>query len=132
MRHEFVTSIPDRLDDGVLYISLTYATAVHNCACGCRNEVVTPFSPTDWSMTFDGESVSLSPSIGNWSFPCQSHYWLKDGRVAWAPKWSRHQIDEGRSVDSARKATQYDVVEAKAPREPQPLGWRRLFDWFGR
>ncbi|MDP8994390.1 MAG: DUF6527 family protein [Pseudomonadota bacterium] len=132
MRHEFVNSIPDQVDEGVLYISLPYATAVHKGPCGCKHEVVTPFSPTDWSMVFDGETVSLAPSIGNWSFPCRSHYWIERGRVAWAPTWSLRQIQAGRSRDIRRKATYYDVVETKAAKEPAHRGWRRLFGWFRR
>ena len=37
------------------------------CCCGCGEEVVTPFSPAQWQMSFDGEAVSLHPSIGNWN-----------------------------------------------------------------
>jgi len=103
LRHEFVEFIPERPDEGVLYISVQYATAVHKCACGCGSEVVTPFSRRDWSMKFDGESVSLSPSIGNWSFPCQSHYWIVQGRVRPARRWSREEIDEGRAYDRQRR-----------------------------
>lgn len=132
MRHEFVSSIPDRLEDGVLYISLPYTTAIHSCACGCRHEVVTPLSPTDWSMVFDGEAVSLAPSIGNWSFPCRSHYWIERGRVVWAPAWSSDQIANGRSRDARRKAAHHDLVETKAAREPARRGWRRFLDWLGR
>ena len=53
-------------------MSIPYATAVHLCACGCGNKVVTPFSPAEWQLTYDGDTVSLSPSIGNWQFPCKS------------------------------------------------------------
>jgi hypothetical protein len=76
IRHEFVDLIPDALEDGVLYVSVQYATALHLCCCGCGSEVVTPLSPTDWSLTFDGDTVSLRPSIGNYSFPCRSHYFI--------------------------------------------------------
>lgn len=80
----FITHAPAQLDDGVLYVSIEYATALHLCACGCRREVVTPFGPDKWSMTFDGQSVSLYPSIGNGSLPCRSHYWIhREGRVMW-------------------------------------------------
>jgi len=44
-----------------------------------------PLGPTDWKLTFDGESVSLYPSVGNWNFPCQSHYWIQENKVRWAP-----------------------------------------------
>ncbi|WP_417924835.1 DUF6527 family protein [Collimonas pratensis] len=27
----------------------------------------------DWSLTYDGKTVSLDPSIGNWSLPCRAH-----------------------------------------------------------
>ncbi|MBK7970270.1 MAG: hypothetical protein IPK08_15745 [Bacteroidetes bacterium] len=66
IQHKFVEFIPDVIEGGVLYISIEYCTAIHKCACGCGNEVVTPLSPTDWEITFNGKTVSLDPSIGNW------------------------------------------------------------------
>lgn len=129
MRHEFVSAVPETLDEGVLYISLEYATAVHNCACGCGHEVVTPLSPTDWSMVFNGETVSLAPSIGNWSYPCKSHYWIERDRVVWAPAWSSRQIADGRSRDVRRKAGHYDVLETKAAEDLPRQGWKRFLDW---
>jgi hypothetical protein len=132
MRHEFVASIPEELTDGVLYISLPYATAMHRCACGCGHEVVTPFSPTDWSMVFNGETVSLAPSIGNWSFPCKSHYWIERGQIVWAEDWSSRQIANGRLRDTRRKAAHYDVVETKAAKDKPVGAWRKLFDWLHR
>jgi len=52
IQHKFVGSIPEILEEGVLYISIDYCTAVHKCVCGCGNEVVTPISPTDWELRF--------------------------------------------------------------------------------
>lgn len=83
LAHEFVDYVPAVLAEGVLYVSLRFATVVHLCPCGCGNKVVTPLSPADWQLLFDGEAVSLTPSIGNWSLPCQSHYWIKLDRVRW-------------------------------------------------
>lgn len=103
VKHKFVDAMPDLLDDGVLYVSIPYSTAIHRCACGCGQEVVTPFSPTDWEMLYNGITVSLSPSIGNWSFPCKSHYWIKKGKVQWAGKWSQDEIEENRNGDRNRK-----------------------------
>lgn len=94
--HEFVDAIPTELSEGVLYISLKYDTAVHRCCCGCRNEVVTPLDPDDWSLSYNGETVSLDPSIGNWSFQCQSHYWIHGGSVRWARQWTMAAIEAGR------------------------------------
>ena len=98
LRHEFVEYVPEVLDDGVLYVSLKNATIVHKCCCGCTNEVVTPLSPTDWQITFDGESISLNPSIGNWSFRCQSHYWIRHNRIEWDRRWSPGQIEQNRRL----------------------------------
>jgi hypothetical protein len=65
-------------------------------------------------MKFDGETVSISPSIGNWSFACQSHYILANGRVHLAEKWSRERIELGRALDRERKDLQFKG-EAAAP-----------------
>ena len=81
---EFVKSVPETLQPGVLYISMQYATAIHLCACGCAEEVVTPISPRGWQLEYDGESISLKPSIGNWRLPCRSHYWIRRSRINWA------------------------------------------------
>jgi len=108
LKHEFVELIPDELDEGKIYISIVHKTALHNCACGCGMEVVTPISPTDWQLTFDGESVSLHPSIGNWSFSCRSHYWIKRGEVIWAPSWSNEDIRCGRTHNFIRKNEYYE------------------------
>ena len=84
LTHEFVEFIPDMIEEGKLYVSIEYATTVHKCCCGCGKEVVTPLSPTDWKLIFDGKTVSLDPSIGNWSFPCRSHYWIRNNWALWA------------------------------------------------
>jgi hypothetical protein len=95
------------LEEGVLYISITYATALHKCACGCGREAVTPLSPTFWRMTFDGETVSLYPSIGNWNFPCRSHYWIDRSRVRHARAWSDREVEQARHKDDEMRARYY-------------------------
>ena len=107
IRHEFVEFIPRELEEGVVYISVVYATAAHNCCCGCGNRVVTPLTPTDWKLTYDGESVWLAPSIGNWYFPCQSHYWIERNQISWDGRWSPDKIAAGRKRDKAAKQWQF-------------------------
>ncbi len=101
--HKFVEYVPSVLDDGILYISMEYRTAVHLCVCGCGNKVVTPITPTDWQLTFDGKSVSLSPSIGNWSFECKSHYFIKKNQINFARNWSNWEITYSRKNDKIKK-----------------------------
>lgn len=96
MQHKFVEFIPDDLEIGTLYVSMTYATIVHKCCCGCGNEVVTPLTPNDWQLTFDGETITLFPSIGNWGLPCRSHYWIRKNEVRWAESWSDEMIRNNR------------------------------------
>ena len=81
LEHRFVHYIPEQLEPGVIYISMDYATAAHSCCCGCGEQVITPFTPTDWKLTFDGDTVSLWPSIGNWNFRCRSHYIIRNSRI---------------------------------------------------
>ena len=103
LQHKFVELIPEILEDGFLYISLEYCTAIHKCVCGCGNEVVTPISPTDWQLSFNGETVSLAPSIGNWGFECQSHYWIVNNKIKYSRVWSKEEIESGKKTDIKRK-----------------------------
>ena len=88
----FVGEIPRELDPGKLYVCCRYRAVKHLCACGCGVEINTPLHPTGWTLTCDGVSVSLSPSIGNWSEKCQSHYWINNNKILWGPKYPRHKI----------------------------------------
>lgn len=103
LQPEFVDSIPKVLDEGKLYISRKYSTAVHKCCCGCGQKVVTPLRPTDWQLRVRGDSVSLWPSIGNWSFPCRSHYWIVNNRVEWSYDMKQEEIDKLRRRDARAK-----------------------------
>ena len=107
LRPVFVHHIPERVVAGEIYISVEHGTVVHSCCCGCEREVVTPLSPTDWRLTFDGETISLDPSIGNWAYPCRSHYWITRNRVRWAAQWSQDKIDAARALDRTTKKRFY-------------------------
>ena len=114
LKYEFVRNIPENLEEKTLYVSMDYATVVHKCCCGCGQEVVTPLGPTDWELTYNGEGISLYPSIGNWSFKCQSHYWIEKSIVKWAPRWSKKQIAAGRMRDRQIKSRYYSFPDADA------------------
>lgn len=99
LRPEFVTYIPEDLADGVMYVSLEYRVAVHGCCCGCGERVVTPLNPAQWAVTYDGENVSLNPSIGGGR--CNSHYLLSRGRVRWATPLTEYQRRRAAERDEA-------------------------------
>jgi len=135
---QFVEFIPtdQELEDGVVYVSTTYATAVHKCCSGCGNKVVTPISPTDWTLIFDGDTVSLDPSIGNWSLPCKSHYWITRNRVEWAAQWTRKQIEAGRAEDRRAKDAYFKAETATTtqtePAKAEANFWQRFKKRFAR
>ena len=118
LSHKFVEFIPDALETGVLYVSVAHGTAVHRCCCGCGSEVVTPLTPTDWKVIFDGETVSLHPSIGNWNFPCRSHYLIKHNRVEWAEDWSDRRVAAAESKDKKLKEKFNGSLGANESAEP--------------
>ena len=117
LRHEFVDYVPKQLDDGVLYVSIRFGTAVHRCACGCGEEVVTPLGPAEWKLTYDGRTVSLAPSIGNWSFPCRSHYWVDEGNVRWARGFSEAEVALVRQEARKRRYGYYQTEGAELTRK---------------
>lgn len=120
LEHRFVEQLPECLEPGVLYICMEYATSAHICCCGCGEEVVTPFTPTDWRMTFDGETVSLWPSIGNWNFACRSHYFIQHERVIEAETWTAEQVEFNRRKDRVTKASYYGTLELTEAVKPTP------------
>jgi hypothetical protein len=119
IKPQFVEFIPGNLEDGVLYISKKYATATHLCCCGCGSRVVTPLKAGGWKLTSAGEAVSLYPSIGNWSFPCKSHYWIRTNRIVWARTMSDTEITAVRRSDQLAREQYFNA-------QPREGFWRRL------
>ena len=113
----FVDIIPDRLEEGTLYICERYNTAIHKCCCGCGEEVVTPLTPAGWSVTKQGDRVSLSPSIGNWDYECRSHYLIISNQVVWAGALSQRQVEQVKARDKADNEAYIAAVNLKKYRE---------------
>jgi hypothetical protein len=88
---------------------MRYATALHLCCCGCASEVVTPLAPAQWKLTFDGENVSLYPSVGSWNLPCRSHYILRNGLAIEAPTWSEEEVEFGQARDKQARVAYYNA-----------------------
>lgn len=149
IEHEFVEFIPHDLEPGKLYVSIPYRTMSHLCACGCNSEVVTPISPVGWSLEYDGERVSLKPSIGSWSLPCKSHYFINRNKVVWAAAMSDAAIARVKARDKtdlarhygASEVTQISVQSVPLELSPAPdvvagaasktMWWKVIKRWFG-
>lgn len=132
MTYQSVEFIPERLSSGVLYVSHKYKTASHLCCCGCGEEIVTPIMPTEWKLTIDGNKPTLYPSIGNWSLPCRSHYWIKDGRVEWSYQMSEWEIQRGRDMDRRLKERYYSEPNRESTRQQTRPGSNWLESIIGK
>lgn len=146
---QFVELIPPNIQDGVLYISEKYGTAIHKCCCGCGMKVVTSLSPARWQLRRDGNLVSLSPSIGNWDFPCRSHYWIKRNRVVWSGAMTHHEVRRVKERDkrdiknhvsqSNKRKIEYIVKQIKPDQDSSTIShsgskslWQLLKEWLTR
>lgn len=139
LRTAFTAEIPERLEDGILYVSRECCVALHNCACacGCGEEVSTPLVATEYRLTMHGDKASLWPSIGNHDFTCASHYIIDRGTIVWAGGMSRAAIERGREKDRLlkRPPAPTPALEARATRSVagRALTWikavfRKIFD----
>jgi hypothetical protein len=133
---EFVDFIPREMEADTLYIAMEFATASHKCFCGCGAEVVTPLSPAGWQLYFDGEAVSLTPSVGSWGLPCKSHYWIRRDTVEWAGMMSADEIERVRARDHYAVQQHFGAAPrpaAPAPAQPAPKGAPKrkgILDWI--
>jgi hypothetical protein len=127
---EFVDSFPNELEPEVLYVSMKYATTAHLCASGCGNKVVLPLSPAEWKLLFDGEAITLTPSVGNWEYPCRAHYWIRENTVHWAGAWTKDQIENGRANDQRDLNRHFDSVDGEptVPVASRPSIWTQLLN----
>ena len=80
---QVVRRMPEQMRFGILYVCFECNVVAHLCACGCGEKVVLPIDPNFWYVKYDGETVSMTPSIGNYQFACKSHYWIRENKVIW-------------------------------------------------
>jgi hypothetical protein len=140
LQPKFVEFIPESIEEGILYIAMEYRTTAHLCCCGCRSPVYLPLSPTQWRLTFDGESIWIDPSVGSWSLPCQSHYWIRGNRIEWSTQWSAHRIAAAREHDRRQREDYLSPRQAEGtphesnppPGAPSRSRWARLKGLFQR
>lgn len=117
-----VTSFPQPLEGGVLYISEKFSVCGHLCACGCGKEVVLPLNRAQWSVIRDEDgAVTLAPSVANTGFPCNSHYVIRRGQIEWHTALSQAQANRARDRDK-RARTAY----MKAQNSSWARAWRSV------
>lgn len=122
-----VEYLPKYLEQGILYFSKEFGIAGHLCPCGCKNKIMTPIDPSEWSFKEKDNKPTLYPSIGNWQLPCRSHYWITNGNIEWSYDWSEEEIIAGREAEVRKRQAYYDDLESKQIKKSI---FRRILDWF--
>ena len=91
-RMVYVDRIVPPLDAQTVYISEQFEVAALLCPCGCGHQINLLLGDGHRIEDRDGKP-SISPSIGVWDSPCRSHFWIRNGEVAWAEEWSDDRIN---------------------------------------
>jgi len=128
---KFVERVPFEIEEGVIYISTTVNTAVHLCPCGCKTEIVTPIDPSEWNFTYDGQTISLYPSIGVWGAACKSHYWIVKNHVEWSRTYTNKEIEEVRTQESVENQNYYNQLKIEESQRSDYSWFRRLMNSLG-
>jgi hypothetical protein len=77
---------PDKIIEGVLYISDEFKLCSHLCPCGCGNLVTVPFNRDDsWELIEKNGLVTLRPSIGYIKLKrgYHTHYKITRNKIRW-------------------------------------------------
>lgn len=135
----YLTQFPEQLQEGILYISEEFNLTGHKCCCGCGEDVVLKLGPAKWHLTKESDgAVSLNPSVGNWKYACQSHYWIarneileagpmSSGAIKWVQQRDRADREQylerhAAAAKPKRKSTRERIKDAIQ------RGWRYLKD----
>nr|ALU64563.1 hypothetical protein [Rhizobium leguminosarum bv. viciae] len=122
--------MPAALESGVLYVSDEYKIAMHLCACGCGSKVPVSLGPAGWKVTERNGKPTVRPSIGSGQLPCNSHYFITDGRVDWLRSMSAAQTVVALKSDHRRREAYYRDMNRKS--RWWNRAWLHLLSLFGR
>ena len=76
---------------------------------------LTPFPPDfQWRLGLDS-------SVGNWSFPYKSDYWIRNNQMLWCGDMPQSPIDAGRARDKRAKGAYYDYVHIVLTHAAEPI-----------
>lgn len=128
---EFVERVPHEIEEGIIYISTSVNTAVHLCPCGCKTEIVTPIDPSEWRFTYDGENISLYPSVGVWGAKCKSHYWIKMSQIEWSRTYTEEEINDVRNQERADNQEYYNELKGEKNKIQLNVWFKRVLKYIG-
>lgn len=120
-RVEHVDRLPEHLEEEIVYISEEYEVAALKCACGCGHKVTLLLGDGHEVREIE-ERADIWPSIGVWDAPCRSHFFIRNGQIRWADRWSEERIREAMESQLARHLS----TESARP------WYKRLWTWIAR
>lgn len=132
LRPELVVHFPEALEEGILYISDEFSIVGHKCCCGCGEEVITPINSAQWKVEKNGGKYSLYPSIGNWKFSCQSHYWIFNNQVYDAGFMKKREIEFVKRRDRQDKNRHIHKLNKQLEESAHKKGsvWDSITQWL--
>ena len=127
IRPRFVESIPPgRPPAGEFLISIKYGMGVLRCPCGCGNTMDVNIEPHRWSIKWDGEHISVCPSISSDWMGCRSHYWVRRNRIVWGYPISRTAEEKKEKEEAKARERIYK------PKSFVGNIWRKMGQMTGR
>ena len=109
LKHEFVEFIPDELEQGTVYVSIRFATASH-LRLRLWKQGRDAYPPDRLDVAFRRQDHLLEPLNRNWSFPCQSHYYIRKNAL----NGLRNGLASRSSADGVMTATRNRTTSKSA------------------
>ena len=81
----FVEYLPEKekVEPGIFYYAKEFDVSAHLCPCGCGGVVNLFYHRLDNGWGIDLQTLTITPSIYSYQWPCKSHYFITNGEVKW-------------------------------------------------
>lgn len=86
-----VDRIPKELKSGIVYHNQEFELGAMLCACGCGHRIDLLVPDSHQITSVDG-LATIRPSILVSDAPCNSHYYVSEGRVEWLATFTQAQV----------------------------------------
>ena len=94
--------------------------------------MVTTLHPARFALTYDGETVSLHPSVGNSGLACRSHYFIDHNVIRWCKPLDNRTIAAAQARDKHAVEGWDESTQRERLREPSDPPRRTWLDRLRR
>lgn len=96
MQVDSMRSVPDQLNSNWYIVGTpTPKWLILECPCGCGDRIDVNLMRSQypyWVLSIENGLISLNPSLWRSKNTCGSHFWIREGQIAWARAWDDGQI----------------------------------------